>query len=1219
MLNPVRLPHRVRSVISSSFHHFGIHCASHPKRVILISCVVITSLFYPALSPYSSSNPTDALSAFYSFFDPYQSDLHEIWDGLDALHVLEDSATKTRCGLERTLRIERVLVPSYESTLTGAATPVTLQFASQLGDRIRSALNVTDATLSCVRTPNGECFVLSPDLFFKGSIPSSPADVLQLINTSPNISISEIPLETSMVFLSRSSADDRLDKLVEHVGSLAFTYFFLERDCLSLEGHGKWMQTLTAVASDSQEPISLAPFVFQKPRFLALQYDPTLSRPSHFSAISLFLYLSYLGVFLSFSGSLRRMDTVHSRFGLTFTALVEIVASTITSVSVCALAGFPITMVPWGILPVIIVFVGAENMFLLVDAVTSTSISLSVKQRVGTGLAMAGTSNTLNTVSYNTILGIIAFFATGAIRQFCSFAIVLLVAHWFLIHTFFIAVLSIDLQRLELSDMLTQDKALKPVLHPAALKPTDGPPVSKSRLTMSRIQERLRVVPAKNGSLVLMLAVTVTLYYVTYPFPSRPNGDADPLAFLQQAMRRPIPLADESPSPALNLWNILNPEHDPLVHIRVERPMIVAQNAQGTSERRGDGHGQDLRSYEHIAKRSLWLLKIVILPIGTTTSCLYFLLLYLLKDADLLEAQQNRPEGGSKDITSYAPSPVEGNVSFKTLPRAFATDVELITTNRDASVIAIVSTENELVVWDGEYHKLDVWDVLSPGSSNTGSQSCITCVALDHTGRYCAIGTGTGMMALWKVSSPGFPIYTNILSTSTPMTSITDLMFISSGVDRSGGRSASHTEDLCIVATCENGIAFQTHPNRGAAIHPITPSHSDIVLRLHLIRTLKDEGVYIAYTFRDGTVELLSRFKTDQDWDSICVLQAGNHADPIAELCVNFIDVDGTFIPVLGAVTRSGVVSLWDPVKSECIFVLDNSFGDIGRVRIAPIQSQPCQRCGELTPNAFTLAVSAGNFVFVHRFSVPSVMKRCTCPVTRTVYPREGFGRRSRSGSMASSASSSPPKPRLKLPSVSLSVSPMDVAAFPISGHGVHSRRAGSEKESIRRASESLLTITAQSEESETMSSWSPKRSSNATDSRWRNIAVDQITDISCERGGWDLVDGHRLIGLRRRSRLAQSANNGSPLSSAPPAQFGKGELTPAVLERWEFWTFDPGRLDAGVRVSSLLALTPAPSPSTKGSLYPRLPFTRVDPMTARPSACVAGFGNTVGIINLAK
>jgi hypothetical protein len=88
-------------------------------------------------------------------------------------------------------------------------------------------------------------------------------------------------------------------------------------------------------------------------------------------------------------------------------------------------------------------------MFNLVDSVVKTPITLSVKERIATGLSRAGTSNTLKVVSYNAILGIIAAFSTGAIRQFCAFAIVVLVAHWFLVHTFYIAVLSIDIARLE--------------------------------------------------------------------------------------------------------------------------------------------------------------------------------------------------------------------------------------------------------------------------------------------------------------------------------------------------------------------------------------------------------------------------------------------------------------------------------------------------------------------------------------------------------------------------------------------------------------------------------------------------------------------------------------------------------------------------------------------------------------------------------------------------
>jgi hypothetical protein len=91
-------------------------------------------------------------------------------------------------------------------------------------------------------------------------------------------------------------------------------------------------------------------------------------------------------------------------------------------------------------------------MFALVTSVVNTSIALPVKTRIAEGLSRAGASNTLKVVFYNTILGVIAVFSQGAIRQFCALAVVVLVAHWFLVHTFFIAVLSIDIQRLEVSD-----------------------------------------------------------------------------------------------------------------------------------------------------------------------------------------------------------------------------------------------------------------------------------------------------------------------------------------------------------------------------------------------------------------------------------------------------------------------------------------------------------------------------------------------------------------------------------------------------------------------------------------------------------------------------------------------------------------------------------------------------------------------------------------------
>lgn len=86
-----------------------------------------------------------------------------------------------------------------------------------------------------------------------------------------------------------------------------------------------------------------------------------------------------------------------------------------------------------------------------VEDVVTTKITLPVKERIAIGLSKSGTSNTFKVVSYNALLGVIAFFSTGAIYQFCVFAIVVLLVHWIHINTMFIGVLAIDLHRLEVS------------------------------------------------------------------------------------------------------------------------------------------------------------------------------------------------------------------------------------------------------------------------------------------------------------------------------------------------------------------------------------------------------------------------------------------------------------------------------------------------------------------------------------------------------------------------------------------------------------------------------------------------------------------------------------------------------------------------------------------------------------------------------------------------
>ena len=69
------------------------------------------------------------------------------------------------------------------------------------------------------------------------------------------------------------------------------------------------------------------------------------------SALSVLICLAYFSFAVYVFRSMRTTPPVHNPIGLIFTGVVEVVVSTITSLSVCALAGFRITMLPWCVLP----------------------------------------------------------------------------------------------------------------------------------------------------------------------------------------------------------------------------------------------------------------------------------------------------------------------------------------------------------------------------------------------------------------------------------------------------------------------------------------------------------------------------------------------------------------------------------------------------------------------------------------------------------------------------------------------------------------------------------------------------------------------------------------------------------------------------------------------------------------------------------------------------
>lgn len=101
-------------------------------------------------------------------------------------------------------------------------------------------------------------------------------------------------------------------------------------------------------------------------------------------------------------------------------------------------------------MPFVLVIIGVENIFILTNAVTSTSMELEVKERVGKGLEKVGVSMTKNLFTRLFVLFIIST-AIDLVQEFCIFTSVAIIIDYLLQMSFFITTLSIDLQRLEVT------------------------------------------------------------------------------------------------------------------------------------------------------------------------------------------------------------------------------------------------------------------------------------------------------------------------------------------------------------------------------------------------------------------------------------------------------------------------------------------------------------------------------------------------------------------------------------------------------------------------------------------------------------------------------------------------------------------------------------------------------------------------------------------------
>ncbi|XP_078571709.1 sterol regulatory element-binding protein cleavage-activating protein-like isoform X1 [Branchiostoma floridae x Branchiostoma japonicum] len=297
--------------------------------------------------------------------------------------------------------------------------------------------------------PEYNCLLLSPANFWKGdaTVFKEDGQIIKTIHSFQSPTIETAPTIKDLLFGVPSKATGvhrfflrNKQRLIMYAVTLALKdYNATFINTLKSTLQKKYHSSLLNVTQDSEEQITHMHF---KEEFSIIELVPLLA-----TYLILFLYISF---------SVSKIEFVKSKWGLALAAVMTVIASLLMSIGLCTLFGLTPTLNGGEIFPYLVVIVGLENILVLTKSVVSTPVHLDVNIRIAQGLSKEGWSITKNLLTELAIACAGYFTFVPAIQEFCMFALVGLLSDFSLQMWFFATVLSIDIRRIELSDLQRQ-------------------------------------------------------------------------------------------------------------------------------------------------------------------------------------------------------------------------------------------------------------------------------------------------------------------------------------------------------------------------------------------------------------------------------------------------------------------------------------------------------------------------------------------------------------------------------------------------------------------------------------------------------------------------------------------------------------------------------------------------------------------------------------------
>lgn len=683
---------------------------------------------------------------------------------------------------------------------------------------------------------------------------------------------------------------------------------------------------------------------------------------------------------------------------------------------------------------------------------------------------------------------------------------------------------------------------------------------TSSEVLVSGFQAILRARTARNGSLLALMGGLVGLWYYH-------GGLREvPLATMRTASQAlPLP----GPFDPARLWEYVNPARLPSILLTVPSPLAVIISTV-PSQPSPASYLASLNALS--AQRSLTIFSVdrsapltwfcqIFLPVPATTFIVYLILRFLLKDADLLDAQQDRLEIGEEwdedDLEGTHAMPSTAEPTISTLPTRHQADVSLIATS--TTRLLSIGFDGIALLWSTS----DPTEEPTPLALDLLAGDRVTHAVLDQAGRHCAVATVKGGVRVWSLSAKfalPVPVVFAAAASRASLSPVSTIKFLP--FDPITSQDYANPPAILVVVR-EDGEVVELDCRKAVVDTKLASSMRSIrATPLWRFRTL-DRSVDLALVDEGGLVRILRRDAPSFSWsERLSVqLEAGQRVSKVAS---SPIARQGASDDVLAITTTSGLITLWDSTGKQLISVNPN-LRRLQRVRLVDPVVQECADCNQKTDGFLLLASNPEELAFYRVTSEAAGGPPCACPATkrslststqRTSLDRMSFDSsplRARGPSFSTFVPPISPSLHRRMPT-SMSTASNLSADYPMAGHGVHSRRLSTRDKRADAAEEILVDP-----EDKLVSADDPftARSSpdNTTAPALRSVLLGSV---SVRKGAWDLLESGQVVGVGRASR------SGGRTSLDSSSSILSGFASNPSSGKWKVWHVDTRRPSRG-------------------------------------------------------